>query len=237
MLKVATKFAPRESAFETAFKAGFRFAEFWLDTELLARWQQICQMASDYPLQYVPHFPNRAKMAQRDLENSVSLYRTLDCRAMVIHSPMFEQFAEPLLSLDPELCLAVENHRLKPDRFRRWADQFEFLTLDVEHVWKFTLDDCPLPELLEFVQKFLDSHGSKLRHVHLPGYVPGRREHRPMNFARDLVHGMFDLLANIDYQGFIVSEVGPEFQTETELRLDILLFQSWREQHAARQAE
>src|SRR5258708_5413106 len=30
MLKLATKFAPRPSAFESAYRAGFRFTELWL---------------------------------------------------------------------------------------------------------------------------------------------------------------------------------------------------------------
>ena len=231
MLKLATKFLPELSALEVAYQAGFRNAEFWLDADWLGRWQEIARLARHYPLRFVPHFPNEGNMEDATLADTAELYRALDCRAVVIHQPMFDKYQARLLQLEPTMRLAVENHRLTPARFEDWAEKNPGLTLDVEHLWKFTLEDAPLPELLARVREFLDRHHAKLRHVHLPGYVPGYEEHRPQYCSRDMVFGVLSLLAEYEFEGLVVSEVGPEFQNPIDLRMDSLLFDSWRTQH------
>src|SRR5205085_764095 len=100
----------------------------------------------------------------------VTLHRELGCRCMVIHQPMHDRYRDELLRLEPALRLAVENHRLTPDGLTAWAERSDGLTLDVEHVWKFSLRDAPLAELLGWLRAFLGRHAGKLRHVHLPGY-------------------------------------------------------------------
>lgn len=229
MLKLATKFIPERHAFETAWRAGFRYAEFWLDENLLDDWQVVAEMAADYPLDYVLHFPNRKKLEPQHLDCCVRLYEALNCRAMVIHRPMFDQFGAGLLERKPDIILAVENHRLDPAAFDAWANENEYLTLDVEHVWMFTLPDAALSEILEYVERFLDRFADKLRHVHMPGYVPGYDEHRPMYCSRDMVFGVMSLLEKIGFGGFVVSEVNSEYQNELDLRMDRLLFDRWRE--------
>ncbi len=233
MLKQATKFVPVRHAFETAWRAGFRYAEFWLDGKLLDDWENVAATALDFPLDYALHFPNRSNLTDEQLTCCVRLYEALQCQAMVIHVPMLERYGETLKQLKPDLVLAVENHKLDPAGFADWAEANEFLTLDVEHAWKFTLEDGPLETTLEHIQKFLDQHADKLRHVHMPGYVPnyasGYDEHRPMYCSRELVYAVFSMLQQVDYSGLIVSEVNAEFQNELDLRMDRLLFDRWRE--------
>jgi hypothetical protein len=233
MLKVATKFAPRRAELEQAHRAGFRCAELWLDAAVLAGWQAAAELARDYPFTYAMHFPNRLEQGGPTLEQAVNLYRALDCRSMVMHQPLFDRYHAELLQLGPELRLAVENHKLDPERFRLWAERNPGLTLDVEHLWKFTLRDAPLDRLLQEVRGFLERFADKLRHVHLPGYLPGFPEHRPMYCARDLVFGVLALLAEFRFEGLIVSEANPEYQNPNELRMDVLLFETWRDRHAA----
>src|SRR6185437_8983938 len=108
------------------------------------------------------------------------------------------------------LPLAVENHRLTPDAFLDWAQRNPGLTLDVEHLWMYTLRDAPLSNLLAEVRSFLSRFAHKLRHVHLPGYLPGQPEHRPMYCSRDMVLAVFSLLEEVHFTGLIVSEVNPE---------------------------
>ena len=158
----------------------------------------------------------------------MALYQQLGCKALIIHQPMFDRFQQTLLSLDPTLGLAIENHKLTPEGFRDWAERSPGLTLDVEHTWKFTLKDAPLSTLLEFLKDFLDRYASKLLHVHLPGYWPGLAEHRPLYCSRDMVFAVLTLLQKVDYKGLIVSEVNPPFQNPFDLRMDVLLFDSWR---------
>jgi hypothetical protein len=231
MLKLATKFEPCADALETAFRAGFRFAELYLDDKVLARWQTIVRQAQHYPTGYALHFLNRLDVAQEMLEAVVALYRGLDCSCMVIHEPIFDRHQQTLRALEPTLRLAVENHKLTPQGFTDWAERNQHLTLDVEHLWKFTLQNCPLADLLEQVRTFLARFGGKLRHVHMPGYWPGLDEHRPMYCSREMVFGVLSLLEQARFDGLIVSEVNTRYQNFQELRMDTLLFEVWRARH------
>jgi len=232
MLNLATKFAPVQRSFELAVEAGFHCAELWTDAAILANWRAVVELAGRFPLRYVVHFPNRKDLPIELMADCVKLYEGLDCRAMVIHQPHFDVYADALQRLKPDIVLAIENHRLTPEKLADWFARTEYLTLDVEHVWKFTLGSPPLEELWETLDPHLKRHGHKLRHVHLPGYCPGYDEHRPMYCNRDFVHGMFDRLDKLQFAGLIVSEIEVEFQTPNDLRMDVLLFDTWHQRQA-----
>lgn len=230
-MKLATKFTPRRTAdvnpFEEAFRAGFRNAELWTDASVLAEWEGVAALARHYPMEYVFHFPNAADLKPADLENAVRLYRGLGCRCTVLHPPMLSRYGEALRALLPDIRLAVENHGRGPEPFAAWLRN-DWLTLDVEHLWMFTLPGAPLEALLEKVAAILREVGDRLRHVHMPGHLPGYGEHRPMYCSRDMVFGVFSLLAEAGYDGLVVSEADLEFQTPQDMRMDVLLFESWR---------
>jgi len=234
MLKLATKFAPRRAAFETAYQAGFRYAEFWLNDQWLARRDQIVDVARYYPMRYVPHFPNKGPLADESLEQAAALYRSLDCHTMVIHQTVFDPYGPRLCEIDPSVRLAVENPELTPAQLDEWAERYSGLTLDIEHFWLYTFSDASLDEILVRLRKFLTRFGEKLLHVHLGGCAPGGEEHRPLYCSRDLAFRVFSLLADFDYQGFIVAEPEIVYQTAPELRMDALLFEAWRAQHEGR---
>lgn len=227
MLKLATKFAPTEAAFAQAAEAGFRCAEIWTDPDVLADWRTVAERARRVPLEYVIHLPNRTDLSDATLAQVVELYRALGCRAAVVHEPVMSRHGPRLRELGPELRLGVENHAMVGEAFEAWAERHEWLTLDVEHLWKFTLRDAPQGVLLDTLHAFLARRIGKLAHLHLPGYLPGQVEHRPMYCSRDLVRGVWDLLAELDYRGFVVSEVARPFQNPYDLRMDRLLFEGW----------
>jgi hypothetical protein len=52
-----------------------------------------------------------------------------------------------------------------------------------------------------------------------------------MYCARELVFGVLSLLADARFEGLVVSEVSLEHQNPAELRMDVLLFDAWREKH------
>ncbi len=226
MLKIATKFVPEPRDFFRAWSAGFRYAEFWLSTDLLQNVDRIIKIAKKYPCEYVPHFPNKKNDAQ-SVKQAVKLYRELGCRSMVIHQPMFDAWYDEFVARDRSIRLAVENHQLSEKEFWHWAESNPGLNLDVEHLWKFTMKDAPLERLLKMLDKFLQRYADKLYHVHLPGYVPGEQEHRPMYCNREFVFGVWDLLDQVNYRGLIVSEVNAEYQTDQDLKMDMLLFERW----------
>jgi sugar phosphate isomerase/epimerase len=234
MLKLATKFAPRVAALEQAYRAGFRFAELWLDQAVLADWRTVVDQARSYPTGFALHFPNRLDLPVDTLEHTVALYRHLGCRCLVMHQPMYDRYREPLLRLEPELRLAVENHKLDLAGLTNWAERNTGLALDVEHLWKFTFRDGPVEQLLQQVRMLLTHFADKLQHVHLPGYWPGFREHRPMYCAREMVWPVLSLLEDAGFEGLVVSEANPEYQNACELRMDVLLFDAWREQREPR---
>jgi sugar phosphate isomerase/epimerase len=231
MLQFATKFVPKAATLEAAYRAGFRYAELWLDDVLLADWQAVGRRARDYPFGYALHFPNRPDPTPQTLDHAVALYRHLGCRCLVIHQPLFDRCQAALLQREPGLGLAVENHKLSLPAFADWAEHNPGLALDVEHFWKYTLHDAALGDLLGQLRQFLARHGGKVRHVHLPGYWPGFAEHRPLYCAREMAFPVLSLLAEFHCEGLIVCEVNPEFQNAQELRMDVLLFDAWRERH------
>jgi sugar phosphate isomerase/epimerase len=229
MLKLATKFAPERTAFERAHRAGFHQAEIYLNEAILAEWDKVAELARHYPMHYGLHAPNKLDMSPETLRNMVELYRALHCRSLVIHQPHFDRHGEALLRLEPGLRVGIENHKLTPEGFDAWATKNPGLTLDVEHLWMFTLKDPPLEKLLEAVRDFLSRFGNKLRHVHMPGYVPGHEEHRPMYCSRDMIFRVLSLFAEFRYDGLVVSEVDLEYQNAEDLQMDVLLFRRWRE--------
>ncbi len=231
MLKLATKFAPDEISIRQAQDAGFRYAELWLDAAVAADWRNVVERTKRFELEYTLHFPNRLNLSEESLGHIVELYRALNCRCMVIHEPMYDKFGQMLDRLEPGIRLGVENHKLDPTGFQAWAENSTGLTLDIEHVWKFTLQDGPLSALLATLRQLLDRYASKVRHVHLPGYLPGYDEHRPMYCARDMIFPVFSLLADAGVDGFIVSEIDQAYQKPNDLRMDVLLYETWREQH------
>jgi sugar phosphate isomerase/epimerase len=228
MLKLATKFAPDQPEFENAQAAGFHHAELFLNEAYLARPDAVARLAHKYPFEYVLHCPNQRELRPDTLQHLAELHAALGCQALVIHQPHFDRYGDTLLRHDPGIRLAIENHALPPDEFDRWGERSPGLTLDVEHLWKYTLKDPPLQELLAAVRRFLTRFADKLRHVHMPGYAPGYPEHRPIYCSRDMVFGVFSLLAEFRFGGLIVSEVNQEFQNPQDLAMDVLLFQRWQ---------
>ena len=232
MLKLSTKFKATRQAIQTAVDAGFEYAELWLDAKFLENWTEVSQLAIESPLEYALHFPNGGKLSESHLAQAIELYRALKCSAMVIHQPMIDLHGSRLRQIDQGVRLGVENHRLSPEEFFRWAERHQWLTLDVEHLWMITLADCTLTQLLETVRQFLDRFHEKLIHVHLPGYVPGYVEHRPMYCSREMVLEVMSMLAEYRFDGLMVSESNPEYQNPSELRMDVLLFDRWKQVYA-----
>lgn len=229
MIRQATKFPPSSRApFELATNAGFRNAEFWLNDQLLVRWRDVVALARDYPMRYAMHFPNRGSLSDELLDNAVQMYRAIDCSALVIHQPMFDKYGQQLLQLDPTMRLAIENHDLSTEsQLSDWARRSPWLTLDVEHLWIYTLHDAPLKQLRSCLRKFLQDYGHKLAHVHLPGYLPGQKVHRPQYCSRMMVMRVFSLLQEIEFDGLVVSETAEKFQNAEELQMDTLLYRRW----------
>jgi sugar phosphate isomerase/epimerase len=142
-IEIATEFSPTPGGYEAARTAGFRRAELWTDDIALAGWRAVAELAASSGLGHAPHFPDRLEQPPETLERVVALSKALDASAVVVHQPHFDRYSAGLYRLAPDLRLAVENHELGPEGFLDWAGRNPGPTLDVEHLWKFTLRDAP----------------------------------------------------------------------------------------------
>jgi sugar phosphate isomerase/epimerase len=229
MLTLATKFSPVRASFEEALQSGFQATEFWLDANWLSRHTEIAAIAQDFPFRYALHFPNHGPLTAEHLQATVDLYRCLNATAIIIHQPMFDRYAGALLELDRGLDLAIENHVLDLEGFEQWAEKSPGLTLDVEHLWMFTLRDAPFSTLLQHVDRFLTRYSKKLQHVHLPGYRPGDPEHQPIHFNEELGNEILNRLAAHGFSKLVVSELDSPFQKREFLERDVQFFQRWKQ--------
>ncbi|MEO2019226.1 MAG: hypothetical protein ABGZ53_33245 [Fuerstiella sp.] len=227
MLKLATKFLPETSAFQQAYDAGFRNAELYLNAAVLERVDDVVQLSRNFEMDFALHFPNKPELNEAHLQNCCRLADDLNVSAVVIHEPMFRRYAEPLRSIDPQIPLAIENQRVPADILAAWVHEQGSVTLDIEHIWKFSLHDAPIEELFALVRGVFDRASECIKHIHMPGYLPGPTEHRPMYTSREFCMGVFDILADHNFAGFVVSEADMEFQNYFELRMDTLLFERW----------
>ncbi|MCR9200315.1 MAG: hypothetical protein NXI04_16900 [Planctomycetaceae bacterium] len=227
MLNLATKFRPEPVAFQRAFESGFRCAEFFLNREVLENVTQVACWAEAFDMRYALHFPNKPDLDDHHLENCVQLYHSLQASAMVMHPPMIRRFKERLHDIDPTLVLAIETMRVPPDEIVDWVGQQRHVTLDMEHIWCFTLPGKPLDAFFHLLDRIFTAHGNCVKHVHMPGFLPGQGEHRPMYTSREFCLGVFDVLADHQYRGLVVSEVDMAFQNPFDLQMDVLLYQGW----------
>jgi sugar phosphate isomerase/epimerase len=234
MLQLATKFKPdADEPFEIAVAAGMHCAELWTGPDVLEQWEAVVERARRFDLRYALHFPTKRTLTERHFRAFVELYRALDCRAAVIHQLEWDKYAAEVLKLAPDLVLAVENSFLTRDEFRGWETGHKNLTLDAEHVWLLTLGGAAIADVLEYIRAFLARNGSKVRHVHLPGYYFGLEEHRPMYCSRDFVLPVLSLLDDVGFNGFVVSEIDVPYQNVNDIRMDVLLFDTWRTSRSA----
>ncbi|MCP4857258.1 MAG: hypothetical protein GY903_22475 [Fuerstiella sp.] len=227
MLKLATKFLPEPFAFQQAYDAGFRNAELYLNAAVLERVDEVVRISRDLEMDFALHFPNKPELNEVHLRNCCRLADELDVSAIVIHEPMYRRYAEPLRVIDSMIPLAIENQRVPADSFAAWVHERGSVTLDIEHIWKFSLHDAPIEKLFALVRDVFERASECIRHIHMPGYLPGPTEHRPMYTSREFCMGVFDILADHDFAGVVVSEVDMPFQNCFELRMDTLLFERW----------
>ncbi|MDG1897269.1 MAG: hypothetical protein P8J37_20425 [Fuerstiella sp.] len=227
MLKIATKFLPEPPAFRRAFDAGFRSSEIFLNAAVLECVDDVVTMSRGFDMDYALHFPNKPELNESHLKNCCRLADELSVSAVVIHEPMFRRYADSLKAIDSRIPLAIENQRVPSADLSAWVQERGAVTLDIEHIWMFSLPDATLDELFGLVRDVFESASECVRHIHMPGYLPGQGEHRPMYTSREFCMGIFDILADYNFAGLVVSEVDMQFQNEFDLRMDMLLFERW----------
>lgn len=227
MLKIATKFLPELSAFKQAYDAGFRNVEIFLNSAVLERVDDVVRMSHGFDMNYALHFPNKPELDESHLRNCCRLAEELNVTAVVIHEPMFRRYIESLTAIDSNIPLAIENQRVPAADLAAWVQERGSVTLDIEHIWMFSLPEATMEQLFALVREVFEAASECIKHIHMPGYLPGQGEHRPMYTSREFCTGVFDILADYDFAGLVVSEVDMQFQNEFELRMDMLLFERW----------
>ncbi|MEM7143799.1 MAG: hypothetical protein AAF591_01610 [Verrucomicrobiota bacterium] len=227
MLTFATKLQPTAANVDAAWNAGFRATEVSLNAAVLKNWRTSVEAMRRHPMQYTLHFPNKGPIGSGKVKKIVKLYRSLNCHAMVIHPGMLKKYGSQLKKKKNPLRLAVENGKIGYDSFCLWAGSHDYLTLDIEHLWKYSLEDCSLADLRHELQAFLWQYGPKIRHVHLPGYKAGQDEHRPTYKNPKLARMVLNLLELDDVPRTIVSETRASLRTPENLAADTKFFNNW----------
>lgn len=232
MIKHATRTQASQSDFATADEAEITNIELQLSTDDLLNWEETAKIAEKGNFNYIVKFPTSLEVADEALQNCVKLCAVLNTDVLVIHEPMAKKFGKQLAELAPNLKLAVENNRFTAKRLTEWAESHAALALDVEHFWKFTLEDGDQAKTLELLTQFIRAYGQKIAAVHISGYQPGQQVHRPMYCNRDLTFAVLSALAEKSFSGFIVGEVAAEYMNRRDLVMDRELVASWQEQAA-----
>ena len=227
MFSLSTKFSPASANFEKAIFAGYENAELYMTPTRLMSWKSLSKIARSFDLNYVLHFPTEGKIGSQTCEEIVRLARDLGCQIIVVHEEQLDDVSL-ISSLDPGIRLAVENKYLHFNDLDEWIASHEFVTLDIEHLWKNTLHDCDLNSLCSVVRSLLKKHNCRIQHIHLPGYLPGQAEQKPMYCSREMVFSMFDILYEEQYGGWVVGELDENFQNQHEMKMDLLLFETWK---------
>lgn len=229
MFKHATRTNANQESFASADEAEITNIELQLTANDLLSWEDTAKIAEKGNFNFVVKFPTTLELTDEQVANCAVLCAALNSPVLVIHEPMFRKYGKQLAEAAPALKLAVENNRHVPGRLVEWAKN-DHLTLDVEHFWKFTLGDVEETTFLTELATFLREHGSKVCQVHLTGYQPGQPVHRPMYCNREVASSVLTLLAEANYEGFIVSEVSPEYFNRRDLVMDAQLIQAWQQQ-------
>lgn len=230
MFKHAVRTPANREAFATVNETEITNVELQVGAADLLDWESTAAVATSGNFNYVVKFPTTLDLSDEAVESCVKLCASLNCDTLVIHQPMFDKFGGKLAELAPELNIAVENSRLTKAALQNWANTSDKLTLDVEHFWKFTLEDASHETLISELANFLQQYGSKVQHVHLTGYQPDQPVHRPMYCNRETSFAVLGLLAEAGFGGLVVSEVSPEYHNRRDLVMDAQLFASWAEQ-------
>lgn len=232
MFKHATRTQASQSAFAPADEAEITNIELQLSEDDLLAWEETAKIAEKGNFNYIVKFPTTLDLSDEALQNCVKLCAVLNTDVLVIHEPMSKKFGQRLVELAPTLKLAVENNRFTAKRLTEWAETNDALALDVEHFWKFTLEDGDQTKTIELLTQFIRTYAAKIAVVHASGYQPGQQVHRPMYCNRDLTFAALSALADKNFAGFVVSEVADEYMNRRDLVMDRELVASWLEQAA-----
>lgn len=227
MYLFATKFSPEAANFEKAVFAGYQNAELYLTPTRLMSWRSLSKIARCYELNYVLHFPTIGKSSLQTCEDIVSLAHDINCKTITVHEDSLK-VAEYVQALDPQIQLAVENHSVTYEQLDAWIQSNDCITLNVDCLWKNTLQNCELSELRSVVRRLFHNYRDRFKNVHLSGNVPGSLSKPPLQFSQEMVFSILDILRAERYEGMVVSEIDVEFQTGENLERDLNVFRQWQ---------
>lgn len=231
MFQLATKFSAEAENFEKAAMAGYQAAEIYTTPTRLMSWRSLSKIARSFEMDYSLHFPTGdfpagGKISYQTSEEIAALARDLDCSTIVVHEEHLDVAGE-IKFVHPGVRLAVENHFVHFNDLQNWMGSHDAVALDIEHLWKHTLHDCELNDLLKVTDGLLTKHHDRIQQVHLPGYLPGQAIQKPMYCSREMALAMLTLLDEKNFSGMVVSETDVAYQNEHELQMDVLLFNVW----------
>lgn len=227
MFSFATKFSPEAANFEKAVFAGYEYAELYLTPTRLMSWRSLSKIARSYDLSYLLHFPVSTKATPQTCQEIVELCQDVSCNIVVVHEAELE-LAHHVTAIDPTILLAVENQEVRFSDLDDWLKRHEDVSLNLDHLWKETLNNCDFAEFKSVVARLMNNHRGRIRNVHLSGYTPNHPVKCPLSQSPEVACSLLDTILAAGYDGAVVGELDTCFQTGEKLQQDLEWFNGWR---------
>lgn len=206
-LQLAAKSVPTYDIFSILESVGIKAVEVYTDTIQLNR-ADIIDVCSDFNFDYVIHAPNDIYAP----EKTFNLAKSIKAKLVVTHDIYWEDEWPELIkySTDSGIPIAIENVD-GTSTFQKIMRRYHLKRcLDFEHI---------IYQMGGFASNVLKNVLPETVHIHLTGYEHGNGKHHTHFFeAIEQSTNILSFLKNCGYNGMVVSEALPEYQTREQFQ-------------------
>ncbi len=218
-IKLAIKCPPEEKILLDAKKAGLKGVELYLSRRILADISKTVGLCKNFPLWYAVHAPHD----EYDPSKLSELVTAIGAEIVVFHNIYWEDEWKDIVGnfkdIKTKLCIENVFGVHEPLKFARRYGLYR--CLDLEHLQM----ECAGVYEEEFITVM-----KQASHIHLTGYIYGSDlwhthiHHSPGHGLR-----LLNVLKEVGYSGFVVSEAKASLQTYEEFKRLNDFFKSWKD--------
>lgn len=206
-LQLAAKSIPTYDTFSILEDVGIKAVEVYTDASQLNR-EDIINVCHDFNFDYVVHAPNDIYAPDK----TFTLAKSIKAKLVVTHDIYWEDEWPEFIqsSMDSGIPIAIENVD-GTSTFQKVLRRYHLKRcLDFEHL---------IYQMGGFAPNVLTNIINDTVHVHLTGYEHGNGKHHT-HFFKSCKQSIeiLTFLINCDYNGMVVSEALPEYQTREQFQ-------------------